>query len=364
MKALVAVTFLAACSQDSTSPAHDEAAAACAKGDGAQCMVAATGLDYTVPAQLRKAIGYWQTGCRAKHGPACAQLATVAEFGMETGGKEPDKVRAIQYYDLACTYGDAKSCERAGHPAPEAPKPVFAWDDALRPVIRGHAELGPLFDGLVLGQPMPDAMTKQVEAFKTQYHAHVNYYRGDRDLLSPWSLEVTFDEPTGSREAIARVWGPFDLAWGAWTHEHLRAAWIHGSTRSGVSWSPYRSPAEVIAPDDKTKLGFEPIPVIGAKLEDLRTALDGQILRTAEDEYRWQAIDAGEVHVWVKGGIVTRLETVNWFTNDPAIGNQLFALLAQKWGTPKSGHEWTLPGRHVKAWMPADGNFAISVERR
>jgi len=118
MRWLVMMALLAACQEKQTD---NHAAESCDQGHAADCMAATAGMDYTNPAQLRKAMGYCRKGCRLENAASCAQLGTVAEFGMESGGKAPDRVRAIQYYDLACQYGDAKSCERAGHPVVATP---------------------------------------------------------------------------------------------------------------------------------------------------------------------------------------------------------------------------------------------------
>ena len=372
---VVGIVVAAACSHEPSAADKERAtaAAACTKGEATACFVAGSGLDYTDQAQLARAIEYWTRGCELGHGASCAQLGSVAEFGMTTGGQSPDPQRAHMYYALACKQGHADSCTRAGMPDAAATKAkrAFAWRDALAPILGQHpAELGSLFRGLVPGQPMPAAMAQSVAAFEKTWKAHVHYYAGDPAQLSAWSLDVTFDAD-GILSSLRTVWGAPQRAFGAWTNDdaHLIAYWMHPSGGSGVSWTAYRSVAEVIRPDDTTRLGIEPIPVIGATVADLRAAPGTRLL--GPDEYGWLAVGPGpafEVHAIAKAGAIVELRTVNWITNDPAVGDALFAALEAKWGPPRIGkdgvHTWLLPGRSIKAAKPASGNFEIVMRRR
>jgi hypothetical protein len=153
---------------------------------------------------------------------------------------------------------------------------------------------------------------------------------------------------------------------------HVIAWWMHNDRESGVSWSPYRSVAEVIRPDEKELLGFEPgFAIVGAKLADLQIAMGRRMLRSYEDEYRWNELGptAGfEVYVTEKRGVIVELRTRNWITNSSEVGDQLFAALEQKWGAPKIGKDgtrmWLLKGRRVTAHMPAAGNFELIIAKR
>lgn len=377
--ALLAV-MLAACGKGEPSAADKERAAAaerCTHGDGPSCEVAAMGLDYVKPDQLQRALGFWRRGCELRYGPSCGQLGIAAEHGMESGGRHPDPVEARAYYNLACKLGDQRSCndERrlAGLPPEPAPKQAFPWREALTPICsKRHGELGPLFDGLVLGQPMPAAMQGAITAYEKQFHARVHYTPGDGRTAPP-GLDVRFDEKDGLSAVLIAGWGKPDLPFGEWWSEeaHVAAYYTNDGHSAGIAWTPYRSVAELILPDDKTRLGFEPIPVVGAKLADVQRALGDRLAQTYDHEYGWGVLDAApnfEVRVTEQHGIVTELRTQNWSTHTAQIDDALFAALETKWGKPaidKTGtHTWRLPGRVVRASAPLPGNFEILIAKR
>src|SRR5688572_8413579 len=99
--------------------ARAEAQAACDEGEAAQCFVAASTYDPTKQDQLRSAMDLWERGCALGHGASCAQLGTVAEHGMTSGGASPDQMGAMRYYMRGCERGHAESCKRAGMPLPD-----------------------------------------------------------------------------------------------------------------------------------------------------------------------------------------------------------------------------------------------------
>jgi hypothetical protein len=376
------IALAVACGKGAPSKLEQElraARTACDKGEATQCFVAASALDPTKKDELRRAMDLWSRGCELGHGASCAQLGTVAEFGMVSGGARPDPSGAIRYYARACERGDAESCKRAGRPLPEGVTDpsvkAFPWREALTPICgKGRGELGPLFDGLVLGEPMTEAMQQQVAAFEKKFKARVHYYPGDPPSPSRWLLDVWFQEKTGIEKVLVAGWGTPDLRAGAWTSDttHVIAWWMHNERESGVSWSPYRSVAEVIRPDDKELLGFEPgFAIVGSKLADLQSAMGQRLLRWSANEYRWHEVapTAGfEAYVTEKRGVIVELRTQNWITNSPEIGAQLHAALEQKWGAPKIGkdgtHTWLLKGRRVVASKPASGNFELVITRR
>ncbi len=378
----VLIVLAVACGSQEPSKveqARTKAQAECDKGEAAQCFVAASTYDPMKQDELRRAMNLWERGCELGHGVSCAQLGTVVEHGMTNGGAKPDPLGALRYYTRGCERGHAESCKHAGMPLPDGVADpdvkAFPWREALTPICgKGHAELGPLFDGLVLGEPMPDAMKQSVAAFETKYKARVHYYPGDASILSRWSLEVMFQEKAGIENVLAAGWGKPDLPFGAWTSDkaHVMAWWMHNDRESGVSWSPYRSVAEVIRPDEKDLLGFEPgFAIVGAKLAYLQAAMGRRMLRSSEDEYRWNEVapTAGfEVYVTEKRGVIVELRTQNWITNSSEVGDQLFSALEQKWGAPKIGKDgtraWQLKGRHVTARKPATGNFELVIAKR
>jgi hypothetical protein len=335
------------------------------------------GLDYTNKDQLHRAMELWSRGCELRYGPSCGQLGVAAEFGMESGGRSPDPMRARSMYALGCTLGDKKSCQDQRRldglpPEPEA-KAAYPWREALTPICsKRHGELGPLFDGLVLGQPMPPAMQQAVTAYEKQFKAHVHYSAGDGRSAPP-GLDVRFDEKDGLSSVLVAGWGKPDLPFGEWWSDtaHVAAYYTNDGHTVGIAWTPHRSVAELILPDDKTKLGFEPMTVVGAKLADVQAALGDRLAQTYDHEYGWNVLDAGpnfEVRITEQHGIVAELRTQNWVTHMPEIGDALFAALETKWGKPavdKAGvHTWRLPGRIVRASKPASGNFEIVVAKR
>ena len=74
-----------------------------------------------------------------------------------------------------------------------------------------------------------------------------------------------------------------------------------------------------------------------------------------------------DVVITERRGVVIRLETVNWITNDGNVGDQLLAALVEKWGPAKLRGDtstWLVPGRRMTARKPASGNFEIVIDRR
>lgn len=391
--ALIAV--IAACGADEPSAADEQraradrarakAAVRCDQGDGPSCFVAAVGLDYTNKAQLERAMWAWERGCGLGHGPSCAQMGTAAEHGMIGDGSKWSRQGAHRYYRLACERGDVESCKREGMPLPEgvvdpdvqkaADARKQRWRDALTELCGpGHAELGPLFDGLVLGGPMPDAMKQRIAAFEKKFQARVRYDPGHPVTQSSWSIDVWFSERTGIEQVLVAGWGKPDLPFGAWTSEeaHVIAYWLRNERESGVSWGPYRSVAELIRPDDADVLGLEPgLVVVGAKLADLQAAMGTRLQPSAEHEHRWTDVGTGpglEIFVVEKRGVIVELRTRNWSTSWPVVGDQLLAALAQKWGPPKIArdgvHTWSLKGRRVQASKPTSGSFELVIRTR
>jgi len=387
--ALIALV-IAACGKSAPSKAEIEkkklgeerarAAEACNKGDGASCFVAVVGLDPLDKNQLAIMMHAWERGCSLGHAASCGQLGTVAEFDMNGGGANPDKMEAARWYMKACELGDAQSCKSAGMPLPkgvadpDAPPP-FPWREALTPICgKGHAELGPIFSGLVPGQPMPDAMNKAVAEFEKKFKAHVHYYAGDSAQQSSWEIYVRFDEKAGMYPVLVGGWGKPDLPFGAWQSPtgHVTAWYMSDGQTSGISWGPYHSIDEIIRPDDKELLGFEPIRLVGTKVSAIAPVLGDRWRPIGPDEYQvasFTTIDSPfDLRAIETRGVITELHTFNWITNSSDVGDQIFAALEAKWGKPAIGkdgvHTWKLPGRLVKASKPASGNFDITITKR
>lgn len=77
------------------------------------------------------------------------------------------------------------------------------------------------------------------------------------------------------------------------------------------------------------------------------------MLRSYEDEYRWNVVGATagfEVLVTERRGVIVELRTRNWFTSSSKVGDGV--------------HAWRLKRRTVKASKPASGNFELIIARR
>jgi hypothetical protein len=360
--------------------ARVKAATACNNGDGAACFIAVVGLDYTDKNQLAIAKHAWERGCYLAHAASCAQLGTVAEFGMDSGGAHPDQATAFRYYKQACVLGDAKSCKHIGAPLPAGVKdpdapPPFNWREALEPVCgQDHGDMGALFAGFEPGKPMPDAMKAAIANFEKKYKAKVHYFPGDPLQQNAWSLRVRYEERDGMYPILVARWGKPDAPFGVWqsSSRHLSAGFIHDGRSQELSWGPYHSADELIKPDDKDLLGFEPIRLVGTTVTAARSALGDRMRQIGALEYQiapFTTIDNPfELHATEEHGVITELRAYNWFTNSPEAGDQLFAALETKWGKPTIGkdgvHTWRPAGRVVRASKPASGNFEITISKR
>jgi hypothetical protein len=333
---MIAVLALAGCKkQPSVAPPSKEELAACDGGDGKKCFLVAERYHYADPPDLDSAIEYWKRGCERGHGASCGQLGTVVEFGL--AGRKANPVVARSFYRRGCDGGDQQSCRSLGV-APT--RPSFDWKAALDDVCGpARGQLGPLFAGVTLGPPLPADAQQRIAAWRARTHGDVHYLGDDPSIIGLPSLTVRFDEPKGLPEALAARWGAPDGAWGSWfdAEHHLIANVIQDGRTSAIDWLPYRSVEELVRADDPTRLGFEPIALIGARVDDLRAALGARLHRTSEHGYQWAEAGIGPLTLFAteERGRIVRADA-NVITNSPRVTQALVDALTAKYGAPKS----------------------------
>jgi hypothetical protein len=158
-------------------------------------------------------------------------------------------------------------------------------------------------------------------------------------------------------EALAARWGAPDGAWGAWIdpEHHLIANVIQDGRTSAIDWTPYRSVEELVRADDPTRLGFEPIALVGARIDDLRGALGTRLHRISEHGYQWAEAGIGPLTMSAteERGRIVRAEA-NVITNSPQLTRALVDALTAKYGAPQRS-----PGQLT--WR-AHGGTTISTE--
>ncbi len=250
------------------------------------------------------------------------------------------------------------------HVAPARP-PGFTWRDAFADVIGPQpATLGRLFDGLVLGKPMPADVAARIATWQTTTKGRVHYDAGDQFSLP--SLEINLDHPEGLAAYLATAWRePTRDGLVEWmnTTQHLRADLLQNERESGISFSEGYTIDELILPLEPERLGIEPMPLIGAKLADVQAALGGRLRRSAEDGYDWQQPTLA-MQLEVRGDRIVRATTQNWITNTERVKTKLIAALRRKWGEPVRRGElriWKRPHRTITVTVEA-ASFALAME--
>jgi hypothetical protein len=238
---------------------------------------------------------------------------------------------------------------------------------------KSPGQMGQLFAGLVPGQEMPKSMQHRVAELEKQFKAHVHYEPGDGIGLSPWSLTVAFDGSGGVDEALRAVWGAPDHGADAWANPkaHVIAYLTHDATSAQVEWVAYHDVDELIVPSDKTKLGFEPVALVGQNLVDVEAALGDNVSRVGiSDVFRLMPYGRDTtftVQITTRDDVIVELRAFDWFTRSSEVGDELLDALAHKWGNPtvsKTGvHTWHLPGRTARASKLTGSKFEITISK-
>jgi hypothetical protein len=215
-------------------------------------------------------------------------------------------------------------------------------DDALAAIIGPDpATLGPLFDGVTLGASsqdfLPESARTRIEAFKRSHPVGVDFQFDERELLS---ISVNVADPEAVRAALTSRWGePIGDADPTWLDGRgTKVSLTPLADRAELRAARYQTVEQLIAPRDPAKLGVEPFPVVGARIERLVAALG---TRLVEDEdvvgrYTWRThglptSDAATVAtVVVSDGVISELvvETGGYHADE------LRAALSAKLGQP------------------------------
>jgi len=176
------------------------------------------------------------------------------------------------------------------------PEPAALPADAAAQLLGPTAgTLGPLFDGVRLGAAstdfLPDAARGRIEAFKAAHGASIDFDFDERELLAV----------RASAPGAAAVLDAIQARWGAPAAGGPRAVWVdgHGGRMSyegtdgvaALTWDRYQSVAELILPTDKSRLGIEPFPVVGARLDRLARLLGPRLVESESyaDHHVWTA---------------------------------------------------------------------------
>ena len=214
-------------------------------------------------------------------------------------------------------------------------------DDVLAAIVGPDpATLGALFDGVTLGASsqdfLPETARTRIEAFKRSHPVAIDFQFDERELLS---ISVTVADPD-VRAALTARWGEptgdGDPTWldGRGTKLSLTPL----ADRTELRAARYQTVEQLIAPREPSRLGIEPFPVVGARVERLVAALG---TRLVEDEdvvgrHTWRTYglptsDAATVAtVVVADGVITELvvETGGYHAD------ALRAALTAKYGEP------------------------------
>jgi hypothetical protein len=156
--------------------------------------------------------------------------------------------------------------------------------DLLELIGSQPATLGPLLDGVRLGGSAdsyePDTTRERIEQFQSDhdYNLHVDY---DADIvqLNGVTLRVDGDE-SELRDALISAWGTpkrLDEETLIWIGAGQRAVYKTSYNGFELTFEPFQSLDAFVAPADKTKLGVEPIALVGSTVDKLRDVVGAKI---------------------------------------------------------------------------------------
>jgi hypothetical protein len=292
-------------------------------------------------------------------------LAVITIVLVVTSGGEPSSTREAEIVGPV-GIRDIPIQAKPGWRLKRPPTVMDGWREALG--MRG-GELGRLFVGLTFGERMPPSVQARIDEWQTIFHGTVRY-APNLDTGFP-TLEIVFDDRTAARDGLVTLWGQPDLDWGAWSNAtgHLLAAQYDNGTQAGVIFTPYATIDELVLPDDPTRLGFEPIAIVGAFREDVEQALTLGIEKTGPTTYRWRprGLGAGlDVTLTARGGMIWTLET-ELNVHSKSQGDKLIQALTDKYGDGYhhgDTYSWSTDDVDIKATRRGTGQVSIVVEKR
>jgi hypothetical protein len=220
-------------------------------------------------------------------------------------------------------------------------------DDLDAIVGTDPASMGTLLANLQIGSSslnfQSESARERIEAYKAEHNVRVDYDFDDVSLNGV-TVEAVGDEET-LRDALISRWGTpvrlgeDELVWmGA---NEIRAVYTTMYDGFRLRFEAYTPVDKAIAPDDKSKLGFEPFPLVGASMEKVDAAIGARLQENYDNEWTMflPGIGAGSGKTEVTIGadasgrkVVTMV--IAGSTNDTDAVREAFIA---KWGTPKEG---------------------------
>jgi hypothetical protein len=261
-------------------------------------------------------------------------------------------------------------------PTPDEPIVV---EPALTPAAidqlfgAGLAVPGPLFDGIALGAPstdfLPEAARARLEAFRQAHGIEIDFDFDERELLG-----IRFSAPDA-----ATLTAVLTARWGGPSPDGSDAYWIGEDNRrlvvttvadrADVMWSRYQSVNELISPGDKAKLGVEPFPLLGARLEKVAAALGSRLEESPDyaDQYQWRSAglptsDGDTVTtIAVEDGVIAELVV----ETSGRHATELLAALHAELGEPTShdGELWRWKGKRTVEARIEERDARIAIRR-
>jgi hypothetical protein len=268
--------------------------------------------------------------CAVPFGLAIRDEVTGDEAATAEAAQRADTLRAIEPPDPDQP------------PAPVEPAlPAAALDQLFGATT---ATPGPLFDGIALGAPstefLPEAARARLESFRQTHGVEIDFDFDERELLG-----LRFSAPAATALITALT-----ARWGAPVQDGGDAFWVGAGNRrlivtavadrADLIWCRYQSVTELISPDDRARLGIEPFPVLGARLDKVAAALGSRLEESPDyaDQYQWRSpglptADGDTVAtIAVEDGVIAELvvETTGRHADE------LAAALAAEFGPPTS----------------------------
>jgi hypothetical protein len=234
---------------------------------------------------------------------AAIGLVCAVPFGLairdEMTGGDARAVQAAPLFDDERADDDHDDDERGleladpdEKPSPvEAALPAAAIDQLFGATA---AAPGPLFEGIALGAAstdfLPEAARARLEAFRRAHGVEVDFDFDERELLG-----FRFSAPAAGAltAALTARWGPAvqDGSDAYWIGDRSRLVVTTVADRADLLWTRFQSVDELVTPSDRTRLGVEPFPVLGARLDKVAAALGSRLEESPDyaDQYQWRS---------------------------------------------------------------------------